>query len=200
MHLYYSPGACSTVPHIVLEELGYKYELVKVDLKNKTYAGGDFKKVNPKGQVPVLELDTKQIITENAIICQYLADQKPDSKLLPSGGMERYRHLETLNFITTEIHKSFGPFFNPKSSDEDKKAAGDKLKSKFDFLDHQLNGREYLMGNSFALPDAYLFVMTRWAKNNKLDLESQTNVQKHFERMSARPAVKKALAQEDEKH
>lgn len=196
MNLYFSPGACSMVPHIVLEELGMKYECIPVDLKARTYAGGDFYKINPKGYVPVLELDNKQTVTENVVILQYLADLKPEAKLLPSGGMERVRHLETLTFITTELHKSFGALFNPKTPDEVKASTKEHIQKRYEIVEKQLDGKDYLMGNSFALPDAYLFVMTRWGKGMKVDLEKFPNVLKHFDRVNERPAVKKVIAAE----
>lgn len=196
MNLYLAPGACSMVPHIILEELGFKYETVPVDLKTKTYPGGDFLNVNPKGYVPTLELDTKQILTENVVILQYLADLKPESKILPSGGMERLRHLETLTFITTELHKSFGPIFNPKVPEETKDLYKAHIQKRYEVLERQLEGKSFLMGNSFALPDAYLFVMTRWAKANKVDMEKFPNVLKHFDGVHERPAVKRVVAAE----
>ena len=199
VNLYYSPGACSMIPHIILEELGMKYELMKVDLKEHTYAGGDFKKVNPKGQVPTLELDTKQVITENAVILQYLADLKPEAKLLPANGMERIRHLETLNFLTTDIHKNFGVLFNPKMPEEAKAINREILNKKFGILENQLAKSDYLMGNSLSLPDAYLFVMTRWAKAQKVNIAAYPNIAKHFDTMHQRPAVKKIIAQEADK-
>lgn len=196
MNLYFSPGACSMVPHIVLEELGMKYESIPVDLKAHTYGGGDFYKVNPKGYVPVLELDNKQTVTENLVILQYLADLKPEAKLLPLGGMERVRHLETLTFITTELHKSFGALFNPKTPDEVKASTKEHIQRRYEIVEKQLEGKDYLMGNSFALPDAYLFVMTRWGKGMKVGLEKFPNVLKHFDRVNERPAVKKVIAAE----
>ncbi|RYZ50194.1 MAG: glutathione transferase GstA [Proteobacteria bacterium] len=196
MHLYYSPGACSMVPHIILEELGYKYEAVPVNLKDHTYAGGDFYKVNPKGYVPVIELDTKQILTENVAILQYLADQKPEAKLIPKDGMERIRHIETLAFITTELHKSFGPIFNEKTSEDDKNLYREHLKKRFGIIEKQLDGKAFLMGANYSLPDAYLFVMTRWAKGKKVDISGYPNLLKHFETIQARSATKKVIEQE----
>lgn len=196
MNLYFSSGACSMVPHIILEELGFKYEAIPVDLKTHTYVGGDFHKVNPKGYVPVLELDTKQILTENAIILQYLADLKPEAKLLPSGGMERIRHLETLNFISTELHKSFRALFTPSMPDSVKDQTKELIQNRYEIMEKQLEGKDFLMGNSFALSDAYLFVMTRWSKGMKVDLEKFPNVLQHFERVNQRPSVKKVIAAE----
>ncbi|MBC7661185.1 MAG: glutathione S-transferase N-terminal domain-containing protein [Chitinophagaceae bacterium] len=199
MHLYYSPGACSMVPHIILEELGLKYEAIPVNLKDHTYLGGDFYKVNPKGYVPTLELDTKQVLTENIVILQYLAEMKPEAKLLPSSGIERFRHLEMLTFITTEIHKSFGPIFNDKVSDADKDIYREHLKKRFAIVDKQLEGKSFLMGSNYSLPDAYLFVMTRWAKAKKVDIGGYLNISKHFEAVQARPATQRVIALESGK-
>jgi len=193
MNLYFSPGACSMVPHLILEELELKYEAVPVNLKDHTYAGGDFYTVNPKGYVPTLELDTKQILTENIAILNYLADLKPEAKLLPSSGMDRYRHLETLTFITTELHKSFGPIFNDKTTEEDKQLYREHLKKRFKIIETQLEGKNFLMGATYSLPDAYLFVMTRWAKAKKVDINDYPNLLKHFETVGARPATKRVI-------
>ena len=198
MKLYYTPGACSMNPHIMLREAGLNFDLVKVDLgSHKTPDGKDFYSINPKGYVPALELDNGQVLTENPAIVQYIADQKPETKLAPANGtLERYRLQEWLGFISTELHKTFGPLWNPAVSEGEKKATFDKLTKRFEFVAKNLEGKQYLMGDHFTAPDAYVFVMLQWAQHHKLDLSKISHLKAYGERIAARPAVQATLAAE----
>ena len=198
MKLYYSPGACSLSPHIALLEAGLPYELVKVDLKAKKLENGDdFLAVNPKGQVPALGLDNGNVITEGPIIVQVIADQATAKNLAPARDSdERYKLQETLNFLTSELHKNFSPLFNPAFSDEVKGFFRDRLTGKFKYLDAQLKGHDYLMGNNFTVADGYLFTMLRWADAHKLDLSMFANLMAYKDRVAARPKVQEALEKE----
>jgi len=197
MKLYYTPGACSLSPHIVLREAGLAFDAESVDLASKkTKSGADFRAVNPKGSVPALQLDNGEVLTEGAAIVQYLADRKPAAKLAPAAGtMERYRLQEWLNYIASEIHKGFSPLFNPKASDEWKQIVKGNLATRFDFLSNKLKGKDYLMG-SFSVADAYLFTVLGWAKELKIDLAKWPVLATYMERVAARPAVKAALEAE----
>jgi len=197
MKLYYSPGACSLSPHIVARELGIPVELKKVNTKDKTIeGGGDYWKVNARGYVPALELDNGQILTEGPAIVQYLADQKPDAGLAPKWGtFERYRLLEWLNFLTSEIHKTFSPLFKPNTPEDYKKIAKENLATRLDWLDKQLAGKEYLLG-SFSVADAYLFVLLGWTKPTQIDLARWPNLAAFHKRVGARPKVQEALRAE----
>ena len=152
MKLYYSPGACSLAPHIVLQELGLPYTAVKVDTKAKTFeGGGDYSKINSKGYVPAIELDDGQVLTEAAVILQYLADRKPESGFAPAAGtMERYRFQEWLNFIATEIHKGFGPLWKPDSTEDEKERTRARLAARLDWLATQIQGRNFVAGQQFT--------------------------------------------------
>jgi len=198
MKLYYAPGACSLSPHIVSRELGLAVELKKVNTKDKTVeGGGDFWKVNPRGYVPALELDNGQVLTEGPAIVQYLADQKPDSGLAPrNGSFERYRLQEWLNFLTTELHKQFSPLFKPNTPEDYKKIAKENLAARFDWLDKQLAGKDYLMGKQFTVADAYAFVLLNWTKFQSIDLSKWPNLQAFQARVGARPKVQEALQAE----
>jgi glutathione S-transferase len=198
MKLYYAPGACSLSPHIVSREAGIPVELKKVNLKEKVVEGGaDFRKVNSKGYVPALELDNGQVLTEGPAIIQYLADQKPESGLAPkAGSFERSKLQEWLNFIGTEIHKGFSPLFNPKTPDEYKNIARESLAGRIDWVNQQLAGKDYLMGKSFSVADAYLFTVLTWTKPMQIDLGKWPNVAAFFARVSARPKVKEAMKAE----
>lgn len=195
MKLYFAPGACSLNPHILLREAGLKFDMVKVDLAaHKTATGADYYGINPKGYVPALELDNGQTLTENPAIAQYIADQKPDAKLAPANGtLERYRLQEWLGFIGTEIHKSFGPLFYPTTPEAEKKAVHEKLGKRFEFLAKNLEGKQYLMGDTFTAADSYAFVMLQWANSLKVDLSRFPALKAYHERITARPAVKAAL-------
>jgi glutathione S-transferase len=199
MKLYFSPGACSLSPHIVLREAGITADLEQVDLKTKkTKNGADFAAVNLKGQVPTLVLDNGQTLTEGPAIVQYLADQKPQSGLAPQAGtFERYRLQEWLNFITAELHKPLGSLFNPATPEDYKPIAKDTVAARFAYVDrHLANGGPFLMGRQFTVADAYLFVMTLWTKFLKFDLDQFTRVKAYAEQVAARPGVHEALKEE----
>ena len=199
MKLYYSPGACSLSPHIVLREAEIDADLEKVDLKSKkTESGADYTMVNPKGQVPALALDNGQTLTEGPAIVQYLADQKPESGLAPRNGtFERYRLQEWLNFISSELHKSFGVLFQPAVPDEYKRIAQDTISKRLDLVDWHLNSDgPFLMGNHFTVADAYLFVMTTWAEITKIDLGPWRRLKAYANGVAQRPKVQQALREE----
>jgi len=198
MKLYFAPGACSLSPHIVLRETGLNFELEQVNnQEKKTKSGQDFWAVNPKGQVPVLELDNGEKLTEGPIVVQYLADQKPAAGLLPpAGSMERYRVQEWLNFITSELHKSFGPIFRPTTPEEFKNISKENLGKRFDYLDKHFAGRQYLMGDKFTVADAYLFTVLRWTARIQMDLGKWPNLKAYVDRIAARPKVQEALKAE----
>ncbi|MGH8766020.1 MAG: glutathione transferase GstA [Burkholderiales bacterium] len=197
MNLYYSPGACSLAPHIVMRKAGIPVDLKKVDLKAKQFDGGDYKQVNGKGYVPAVKLDDGSVLTEAPVIMQYLADQKPDSGLAPKAGtMERYRLQEMLNFITSELHKGMGNFFNPALTEEWRKAVSDRLSLRFDWLAKQLEGKQYVMGDRFSVADAYLFTILNWAGPSKFDLSKWPAIIEYVKRVAARPKVQEALKAE----
>ncbi|HEY2534584.1 MAG TPA: glutathione transferase GstA [Xanthobacteraceae bacterium] len=198
MKLYYAPGACSLSPHIVSREAEIALDLERVDNQaKKTKSGQDFWAVNPKGQVPVLEIDGGQRLTEGPVIVQYLADQKPASGLLPAvGTLDRYRVQEWLNFVTSELHKSFGPIFRPTTPDEYKKISKENLGKRFDWIDRQLAGRQYLLGDKFTIADAYLFTVLRWSPRVDIDLAKWPNLKAYVDRVAARPKVQEALKAE----
>ncbi len=198
MKLYYSPGACSLSPHIALLEAGLPYDLVKVDLKaKKTENGEDYLTLNPKGQVPALRLDNGELVTEGPVIVQMIADQAKGKNLAPvRDAAERYKLLEWLNFITSELHKNIGALFNPMLSDEAKGVFKDRATGKFKYVNGQLAGRDYLMGKQFTVADCYLYVMLRWAEALKFDLSGLNNLLAYKARVAARPKVQEALAKE----
>jgi glutathione S-transferase len=195
MKLYYAPGACSMSPHIIALEAGIPVELVKVDLKaHKTESGEDFYKINPKGYVPALELDDGHLLTEGPAIDQYLSDLKPESHLLAAKGYDRYKTTEWLAFINSELHKTFSPLFNPALSDDAKKEARAKITKRFDYVNGELAGKHYLIGDNFTVADAYLFVILTWAHHMKVDLPE--NLRHFFDRVSQRPKVHRAMKEE----
>jgi glutathione S-transferase len=203
--LYYSPGACSLSPHIALREAGLPFDLVKVDLGAKKLKEGkddgkDYYAVTKKGYVPALELDTGEVITEGAIIVQYVADQKPEAKLAPpSGSLERVRLNEWLHFIATELHKTFGPINNPKSGDEFKQIWKARLSARFEVLAKGLEGKPFLLGETFTVADGYAYyVLRNLRKLDKVALESAPVLSAYFERVGARPAVRAALEAEQQ--
>jgi glutathione S-transferase len=198
MKLYYAPGACSLSPHIALLEAGLPYDLVKVDLRAKKLENGDdYLKINAKGQVPALALDSGEVVTEGPVIVQMIADQAPGKNLAPGrDSAERYKLQEWLNFITGELHKNIGPLFNPALSDEAKAVFKDRAIGKFKYADSQLAGRDYLMGKQFTVADAYLFVMLNWAERMKFDLSGLSNLMAYKDRVAARPKVQEALVKE----
>ena len=195
MKLYYSPGACSLSPHIALREAGVKFDLVKTALQTHTLAdGSDYYQITAKGQVPLLELDDGSRLSEGPVILQYIADHAPASGLAPAAGTtERYRVMEWLNFITSELHKGFSPLFNAAMPPEAKEIFVARLKDKYAFVDARLEGKDYLMGAQFSIADAYLFTVTNWAPNVGVDLTGFRNLQAFNARMKARPAVQDAL-------
>ena len=198
MKLYYSPGACSLSPHIVLHESGLPFTPVLASTKTHKLADGtDYYGINPKGYVPLLELDDGQRLAEGPAIVQYIADQVPAKKLAPAAGtMERYRVMEWLTFIGTEIHKQFSPLFNPAIPEEAKAVFRAKVLDRLKWVDSQLEGRAYLTGDAFTVPDAYLFTVTRWSPFVGVDITGLKNVNAFMERMKARPAVQAAMQAE----
>ena len=198
MKLYYSPGACSLAPHIVLNEAGLAYETEKVDLATKkTAAGGDFLAVNPKGYVPAITLDDGQLLTEVQVLLRYVADQKPQSNLMPKPGtMERYRVEEWMNYIASELHKSYSPLFRPNTPEEYKTIVRGNLAKRLALLDRALAGKQYLMGNAFTAADAYAFTILRWSAFTKVDLSPYANIKAYMARMEARPKVQQTLKEE----
>ncbi|MEO8654327.1 MAG: glutathione transferase GstA [Ramlibacter sp.] len=195
MKLYYSPGACSLSPHIALREAGLAFEPVLASTKShKLQDGTDYYGINPLGYVPLLELDDGTRLREGPAIVQYIADLAPTRNLAPANGtLPRYRLQEWLTFIGTEIHKTFSPLFQPAMPEEAKKLFRDKLQTRFQWVDGQLAGKDYLMGETFSVADGYLFVVTRWAKAMNIDISSLANLTAHHDRVAARPAVQEAL-------
>jgi len=198
MKLYYSPGACSLSPHIVLLETGLPFTTEKTDLKSKkTEKGVDYFTVNPKGSVPALLLDNGQVLTEGPAIVQYIADLKPDSGLAPRAGtFERYRLMEMLNYISSEVHKSFTPLFNPSASADWKKAALENLGRKFDWLSSHIGNKKFLMGDDFTVADAYLFTVLRWSGHAGIELGKWPVLAAYHARVGHRSKVQEALKAE----
>jgi glutathione S-transferase len=198
MKLYYSSGACSLSPHIVLREAGIAFQLVRVDTKtHKLDDGTDFYQINGKGYVPVLELDDGERITEGPAIVQYLADLAPNSRLAPKNGtIERTLLQEWLNFISTELHKQFSPLFSSSTPEEWKKALHQKLATRFDWLSTQLKGKAYLTGSQFTVADAYLFAVVNWTNFTGIDLQRWPVLADYVARVAARPKVQEALKAE----
>ncbi|WP_326535326.1 glutathione transferase GstA [Pseudorhodoferax sp.] len=198
MKLYYSPGACSLSPHIVLREAGLAFEAVKAPTKtHKLDDGTDYYTINPLGYVPLLELDDGTRLAEGPAIVQYVADQAPLKNLAPANGtLARYRLQSLLNFVGTELHKGYSPLFNPATPEEYKTAVREKLVSRYKWVDAQLAGKDYLTGEHFSVVDAYLFTVTNWAKNVGVDLSAYANVSAFMARVAARPAVQDALKAE----
>lgn len=198
MKLYYMPGACSLAAHIVANEAGLSPELVKVDGKTKqTDNNDDFLAINPHGYVPALVTQDGDVLTEAQLVVQYLADQKPESGLMPaSGNMARYRVQQWLAFISSELHKSFGVFFKPGATDEAKAASSAHLTKRFTHVDAQLAGKTYLTGDTFTAADAYLWTILGWTRFTGFDLSSFANIQKFMSTVAARPAVQKSLKAE----
>ncbi|WBY00025.1 glutathione transferase GstA [Ramlibacter tataouinensis] len=198
MKLYYSPGACSLSPHIVLREAGLAFELVLASTKtHQLQDGTDYYGINPLGYVPLLELDDGTRLREGPAIVQYVADQVPTKNLAPANGtLPRYRLQEWLTFIGTEVHKSFSPLFNPAMPEEGKQIYRDRIAARLRWVDGQLEGKQYLMGDAFSVADAYLFVVTNWAKPMNLDLSAYKHLLAWRDRMAARPAVQEAMKAE----
>ena len=198
MKLYFAPGACSLSPHIVLREAGYEFELEQVDNKaKKTKSGQDYLTINSKGQVPVLELDNGERITEVPVIVQSLADQKPASGLAPANGtMERVRLQEWLNFTTSELHKTYGLFFRPTTPADFKVISKEHLGTRLNWLETQLAGKQYVTGNKFTIADAYLFTVLRWSPFASISLDKWPNIKAYVDRVTARPKVQEAMKEE----
>ena len=198
MKLYYSPGACSLAPHIVLNELGQSYDLEKVDLRaKKTESGADFTAVNAKGQVPTLDLGKGVILTEVSTILQYLADKAKDSGLIPAfGTMERYRAMETLNYVASDLHKGIGGLFNPAMPEDGKKAIIARVERSLGWLTTQLAAKPYLLGDRYSVADAYAFTVLGWTRHVGIDLSPYAHIVAYLDRVGARPAVQAALKKE----
>jgi glutathione S-transferase len=198
MKLFYTPGACSLAPHIVAREAGIDLELDKVDGKSKRTAdGSDFLAINPKGYVPALQLDDGEVLTEGPVIAQYLADRKPSAGLAPAAGtIARYRLLEMLGYINSEIHKTYSPLFNPNIAPATREERLAYLRKRYGLIEQRLSKHQYLIGDSFTIADAYLFTITRWADIVKLDLSDFPNVRGFQARIAARPAVQAAMKTE----
>lgn len=197
LKLYYSPGACSLSPHIALAEAGLAYSLEKVDLKaKKTETGADFFAVNPNGMVPVLVLGDGQTLTEGPAIVQYIADLVPAKKLAPAAGsLERVRLQEALNFISTELHKSFSPLFNPAAPEDWKTVMRGLIGRRLDVVEQKLAGRDYLLGE-FSVADGYLFTVLGWGRLVGIDITARPVLAAYVERVKARPAVQRAMKEE----
>ena len=197
MKLYFSPGSCSLSPHIVLRETGSDFELEQVNnQEKKTKSGKDYWTVNPKGQVPCLELDNGDKLTEGPVIVQYVADQNGSGLAGKPGTMERYHVQEWLNFTTSELHKTFGPIFRATTPDAFKEISRANLGKRFDWIDKELAGRQYLMGDKFSLADAYMFTVMRWTQRINVDIAKWPNIKAYMDRVAARPKVQDALKAE----
>jgi len=198
MKLYYSPGACSHAPHILLREAGLNFSLEKVDLgARKTESGADFTQINPNGYVPALQLDNGEVITEGPAIDQYIADQVPAKGLAPANGTPaRYKMQSWLNFVSTELHKQFGPLFAKTTPDDYKKVLIDKIKGRFDTINAHLAKNSFLMGDSFTAPDAYLYTVVGWAKYFDIGLDKWPALKSFMDRVAARPSAQAAAKAE----
>lgn len=198
MKLYYAPGACSLSPHIVACEAELPIELIKVNLQSKrTEANEDFLQINPNGYVPALVLDDGNKLTEGPAIVQYLADQVPEKHLVPpAGSFERYRLQQWLNFISTELHKSFSPLFNPSVPEEVKQWAKNLLTKRLDTTAQHLESQPFLLGENFTVADAYLFVILSWRKHVGLETPPRPALDQYADKIAARPAVQKAMSEE----
>src|ERR1700722_579125 len=198
MKLYYMKGACSLASYISLNEAGIKFEPIKVDHgTRKTPDGQDFNAINTKGYVPALRLDNGELLTENVAVLQYIADLNPASKLAPAAGtLERYRLMEWLSYINSEVHKSFGPLFSPEVSEDVKKFARANLTKRVDWLEKALGSKTFLMGEQFTVADAYLYVVLGWSSHVGFDLGKWPALKRHNDRVGSRPHVIAALKAE----
>ncbi len=198
LKLYYVPGTCALCPHIILHEAGISFAAAKINPKDKTTESGqDYNTINPKGYVPALVMNDGGLLTEVAVVVQYIADLVPDKKLAPLvGSLERYRLQEWLNFISSEIHKGFSPLFNPKVPEETKTIFKERLSGRIKIVAKVLAGNDYLMGETFTVADAYLFTVLRWSPRMNVDLTPWPVLQAYMERISMRPAVKAAMVEE----
>lgn len=196
MRLYYSPGACSLAPHIVIRETGLDVRLERVNLaEKKTQDGRDYLAINPQGSVPALELDSGEVLTENAAVLQYLASLAPNAGLAPQEGMAHWRLLETLNFIATELHKGFSPLFHKPTPDA-REALIKQLQNRLSLLQGKLGDNPFLLGDRFTIADAYAFVVLRWAEKFRIDVSGLPRLIDYFERLLARHSVQRALEEE----
>ena len=195
MQLYFSPGACSLASHIALREAGLSVDLKRADLRTKKLEdGSDYLAVNSKGAVPALRFDNGQVLTEGPVILQYIADLKPESNLAPKNStLERYRLQEWLNYITSEVHKSFTPLFNPANDPAVKEYALTNLSNRFEWIDKQLTGKKYLTGETFTVADAYLFAVVSWTNGLGIDLKPWPALKEYLVRVAARPKVLEAM-------
>jgi glutathione S-transferase len=200
MKLYYAPGACSLSPHIALREAGLSFTLDRLNFATrKTESGRDYASINPKGQVPALELENGEILTEGAAIVQYIADRRPEAALAPkAGSMERYRLQEWLNYIASELHKTFSPLFNPKTPEGFRTMVKERLSAQFGYLNERLDRSAFLAGPTFSIADAYAFTVLNWTKSPRvaIDLGAWPNVQAYMDRIAGRPKVQEALKAE----
>ena len=198
MKLYFTPGACSLAPHIALRESGVPFDLVKVDLgAKKLEDGSSYEAVNPKGYVPALRLDNGEVLTENVALLQYIGDLNPAAKLIPAAGtIERYRVVEWLSFITSEVHKSFTPIFVPTATDEVKQYARGNVAKRLNWLNGALGSRKFLTGDNFTVADVYLLVMLSWADHVKIDVAQWPNLKRFQQAAGSRPKVYDALKAE----
>jgi glutathione S-transferase len=202
MKLYYAPGACSLAPHIALQESGLPYELEKVDLRaKKTADGTDFNAINPKGYVPVLQLDNGEILTEGEALLAYIGELAPAARLImPAGTMANYRVREWLAFIATELHKTFSPLFRPTTPEATRETQLEALRRRFGFVNDALTGKSFLTGEQFTVADAYLYTVLRWTAPMKIDLSPWPQLTAFMTRVAARPAVQTALKAEGVAH
>lgn len=198
MKLYFSPAACSLASHIALEEAGLKYEVIRVDLRNKTLPdGSDYRLICPQGYVPALQLKNGELLSEGPAILQYIADQAPATNLAPvNGSFGRYKLQSALNFIATELHKNFSPLFDPTAAEATKEAARLRLNNRLAQAEMQLGAQNFLLGDYFTVADAYLFTVLGWARMVKVDLSPYAHLQKFQQRVHSRPAVQRAMLAE----
>lgn len=200
MKLYYAPGACSLAPHIAFCEAGIKFQAEKVDLKTKKYAGGDFKKINPKGVVPTIEMDNGEILTEGAAILQYIAHHRPEANLMPKPGSAEHCHAqEWLNFCATEIHKGYGLMFHAEKLVANKEGqqqlmagAKESLCTKLNFVSERLAKQNFFL-NQYSVVDIYMYTCLRWSGHVGVELSKWAPINKFMERMASRPKVQEAL-------
>lgn len=198
MKLYFASGSCGLAPQIALREAGQTFDMVEVDFKTKQTVEGDYFKVTPKGFVPALQIDGGEVITEGAIVLQWIADAFPEQKLLPSAGtLERYRALAWLNYVATDMHKGFATLFSPFLDDASKTnfAAGN-LSTRFEYIDEHLLANEFILGDHFSVIDAYLFNILTWAPRVNVDLSGYAGIQKFMARIAERPTVQAAMKAE----
>ncbi len=196
MKLFYFKGTCSLAPHIALYASGMKFSVEQIDRITKMTPSGDFHKFNPKGYVPALVLDNGEVLTEGAVILQYIADQAPEKNLIPKSGLERYRAQEWLNFIATELHKGFGVFFHAKAPEDYKNFMKDRVAGRLTHVETQLSKNEYILGSQFSVADAYLFTVLSWTKGIGFDLAAFPSIQKYFTKLASHPAVAAAMKAE----